>query len=426
MAIFHLVTCGTANNNFKLSANDYIYEKFDNQKLKLQRHADLVIPLYLVFTTEKDLSIAEFEKVLKDMSILLKINKYIYYRLSLSFISKFNIIKKSNGNYILKLPFDFLIGNFFIVSMSFSSICMEIINKHEIINDISAILEYIYVDTNERRIYMANLYQHALNIKKMCYESKLYENGLYEYNIIDNDNDKYYDNVFGIFIESNEYKIKKLKIFYNNNNYALEDCELISDSLIYFSFNKNKLSSERTIQTNLNKNENLFVYCDLSDLNIYKYKKEIWKYSNGILQNDTYTYKTNDMITINQLNYNSNIFLTTIPKFPIYLYKTKILSFYCQNITTNDLKYDNLEDIIIQFYDCKINLDTIIPKNVNHIIFENYKEDFVNLPNHITIVWLINSQEQSNLPYSLEKLKLYGKYDFDKMKIPFGCEIEQI
>jgi hypothetical protein len=95
-----------------------------------------------------------------------------------------------------------------------------------------------------------------------------------------------------------------------------------------------------------------------------------------------------------------------------------------------DKLQDELQDYqIIRFVDCKEIFKNpkyfTIPEHIEIVILEKISVDIINLPSTIKELWLINTVDQTNLPYNLQKLRLYNytnqKYN---MKIPFGCIVE--
>lgn len=107
----------------------------------------------------------------------------------------------------------------------------------------------------------------------------------------------------------------------------------------------------------------------------------------------------------------------------------KVHNFINEKVNHHSIKENIMKDTnisIIRFVDCTIDFSVKLPFHIKIIIFEDCKIDFSNVPNSVVEIWLINSQQQTNLPIGLKKLRLFGTHDITNMKIPFDCEIEYI
>ena len=426
-ALIQLCAYGEMNANFKnLYSSDYVtYNLNDNKNhsyLTILRNADLCIPLYLSFTTTKELTSEEFMACLNNMNVTLEFGTYQLYKINLALLAKMNPIKKVNSNYILKLPFNYLMGKILLISLSFCCVKLTVENKHNDIDIISTVLEYVYLDTSDRGFFARNIiYQNMFDIRRLCI-NEFYENKRYSYDIDFNE----HQNKLGLFIESSNNKIEDLKIHYNDKVYSITDCEIINDKLVYFSFVGLKFLDKNNRYKDFVKIGKIIVSSKTSNINFYEFTTETICYINCLLNLFSQIHNKYSLFINNKPDYNMNISLTNQVKLMDELLNKKVYNFYNKTIKKNDLKNVNLENCVIQFYACTLSSDTIIPDNVSHIIFENCAKEFTNIPSTVTELWLIHTYGVTNFPFSLEKLKLCGKYNLDDIKVPFGCKLEYI
>jgi hypothetical protein len=247
--LIQLVACGSLNIDFQLKACTYSKRDFIDGQYFLERFSDLAIPTHLCFSTNIKINIDKFIDILENMSIEIIFGDKVVYNINMSLISKINQIKLVNDQFILKLPFDFLLGYINIVSLSVNYVKIKIQGIHEIINKVSGIFEFVLIETSKRYLYARNyLYYCIFNIKKI--QNVLFEKEKNNY-IVNFDKKK---NKLGLFIESIDHKIDSLEIDYNNKIFLLNNCEIINDKLCYFSFNgsdyKNDKKNRSVVQIN--------------------------------------------------------------------------------------------------------------------------------------------------------------------------------
>jgi hypothetical protein len=431
-ASLQLVAVGMQNANHKNRyCAEYLPIEFDSNSLQITRNADLCIPLHLSFEMKKDMGINEFYELISDAQIKLLIGTNHNLNIGLGFLSKLNPIKKVNNSFIIKLPFDFLVGHIALISLSYT-LSKLIINidpgKREQIERITGIFEYIYQDIEERKVFATNnIYQKILVISSPCYgEKKSIIDSNYSDYIIDFDRAT---NKIGIFIES-EQEINSLNILFNDKNYGLLDCNIINDNLVYFSFNNLEYNDKNNLSIELVSINNLLISSQIPDLKLQFMETKIINYNFGLLYLYSEIYNNYNFHNFQEnIKYNMCNKIVSVPILIKELFNIKVYDFIKENITNeliNNAMATNPSISIIRFFDCTISTDVELPNNINIVILENCNVDLTNLSYDVSEIWLINSQVQTNLPFGLQKLRLYGTYDIESMKIPFGCTIEYI
>jgi hypothetical protein len=459
---------------------EYLSIDFFNKRHIIARLADICIPLYLEIEMKDNIDISDFYTLINDSKINLLFSGISFCSINLKFLSKIYPIKIVKNSFIIKLPFDLLLGNIILVA-SCTEVSMVIDIEDSQIKKLSAIYEYIYHECNIRNEYAKScILQQAINITSIKYitTQSISNNYYYNIKIMNLHKHKY---KLGFFIES-EQEISELNIFFNEKTYELKDCEIINYNLVYFSFNNLKYNDKNNLLVNpIEINNEIFITSKNHDLKFHLMIRENYKYSFGAItpffnhiylnENDikhNFCIKTSKHKPNITDIYNNKYFVQndTDPKYNniYYFISTDVNNYLINNTLLNCSSIS-----IVRFINCKINPDIILPTNINTVIFENYDVnftnifllncpnifsvryincqiipnmilptnintiifedcniDFTNFSDNITTLWLLNSKEQSNLPYGLSKIKLYGNYDMDKMKIPFGCKIEYI
>ena len=286
--------------------------------------------------------------------------------------------------------------------------------------------EWIYQDTEERRPYAQHIiYQKIFNVKRIeSYKNYLFFNN-YSYKIdFDNNHNK-----LGFFIES-EKEINSINILFDNKVRTLENCNIINNNLLYFSFNNLTFTDKKNMTVAPVKILNSITVCSTSNnLKFYSHFFNINYYHTGMIHPYSQFYGISDMcIYPNNIKYNMCNKITSGHIIIREIANQKVFDFFNENVN-NNLINDLIKDTnisIIRFFDCSVDSDVVLPSHINIIILETCKIDFTNISFDVSEIWLINSKEQTNLPFGLNKLRLFGKYDIANMKIPFNCEVEHI
>lgn len=431
-ALMQLVAVGNQNQSFNnMYCVDYLTHDFNYNSLKILRNGDLCIPLYLSFEMKRDMDVNQFYEIISKSQIKLSLGSYECLNIELSFLSKLNPIKKVNDLFIIKLPFDLLIGHLALISLSFISADLIIdieTEKRSHIERITGMFEYIYQDTKERSVFAQHyIYQKILVINSSNYNQ-----------IKSNDNLNYSDYIIdfeepidkiGIFIEADQ-EINSLNILFNDKKYGLSDCSIINYNLVYFSFNNLEYNDKENLSIELTTIQNLVISSQVSNLKFRLIQTKVIHYHSGFLFPYSDIYKKYNFCNFKQnLDYNMYTKIVSVPVLINEFFGKKVYDFIKKNI--NDVLINTTLNTdptisIVRFFDCTISTYFELPPNINIIIFEKCDFDLTNMSCNVSEVWLINSKEQSNLPYGLQKLRLFGKYDVEYMKIPFGCEIEYI
>jgi len=426
-ALMQLAAVGLSNQHLKNKySNEYVTIDFNNDTLVIPRNADLNIPLYLSFEMKDNITLEEFNKLLIDTKVNLKVGNIKLYTIDLEFLSRLNPIKKVNNSFIVTLPFNFLLGNLNLVGLSFNSVTINVTINMEYIENISGIFQYIYIDTNERNDYANKIiYQKILNLKKINDDEVNdvnyvnYVNG--NYNL-----DLKTSNGLGIFI-CLEKKTENIQIRIDDKTYNFNDCQIINDNLIYFSFTPLDYKDKKNFLVKTEKINNITIFLDKSNAKFYILKTSFINYNSGMLLPFYDIYGPN-VLNIKDEIFKYNMYIEMMDKIIEIneIYGMKVCNFIGKKVTNELINssyyFGNFK--IFRFCNCTIELNTQIPDFIEIIIMENTRSDLTNLSYSLKELWLINSIEQTNIPITLNKLRLFGNYNLDKMKIPFGCEVE--
>ena len=153
---------------------------FEKTRLLIQRAADLCIPLNIVITMKKEMNSEDFVTLISNSVLNFFMGGNLLFEFNFEFLIKLNPIKKVNKSFIIKLPFDTLIGHIILISLLYLQCKMELhIPNFEPIDKISALFEWIYLDTEERQTYAQNIiYQKIFNVKRI----ESYKKYLFFYN----------------------------------------------------------------------------------------------------------------------------------------------------------------------------------------------------------------------------------------------------
>lgn len=427
-SLIQLVAFGVQDVFFKKRySTEYLLVDFEKTKLLIQRTADLCIPLHIVITMKKEMNSEDFVTLVSSSILKFFMGSNLLFEFNLEFLIKLNPIKKVNKSFIIKLPFDTLIGHIILISLQNLQCVMELqIANFEPIDKISALFEWIYLDTEERRTYAQHIiYQKIFNVKRIeSYKNYLFFNN-YSYKIdFDNNHNK-----LGFFIES-EKEINSINILFDNKVRTLENCNIINNNLLYFSFNNLTFTDNKNMTVAPIKIINSIIVLSTSNnLKFYSHHFNINYYNYGMVHPYSQFYDTSDIcIYQNNIKYNMCNKITSNPIVITEIANQKVFDFINENVN-NNLINDLIKDTnisIIRFFDCTVDSDIVLPSHINIIILEKCKIDFTNISFDVSEIWLIDSKEQTNLPFGLNKLRLFGKYDVANMKIPFNCEIEHI
>lgn len=420
-ALMQLVAVGISNQHLTNKySNEYVTLDFTDDTLVILRNADLNIPLYLSFKMKENITLEEFNELLIDAKVNMKVGNIKLYTIDLEFLSKLNPIKKVNNSFIVTLPFNFLLGHLNLVGLVFNYVIINVKINMENIEQISGIFENIYMDTNERQEYAyKNIYQKILNLKKINYNNVNNINGNYDLDLKTSDG-------LGIFICLDK-PIENIQITINDKIYNFNDCQIINGELIYFSFNKLDYKEKKNFLVKTEKINNIAISLDNSNAKFYILKTSFINYNSGMLFPFYDIYGSN-VLNIKDDNFKYNMYIEMMDKAIEInkIYGMNVCNFIGKKVTNEIINssyyFGNFK--IFRFCDCTIELNTQIPDFVEIIIMENTHSDLTNLSYSLKELWLINSIEQSNIPITLNKLRLFGNYNLDKMKIPFGCEVE--
>ena len=427
--LMQLAAIGAQNyalKNKDIYSTEYYTMKFQNNKLEILRNADLCIPLHIIIKMKNEMDSGVFSTLISNSSLKFFINGLLFIDLGLTFLIKLNPIKKVNDSFIIKLPIDILIGHISQVSLSCSMCNIKLDTECKEIDEISGLFEWILQDSAERRKYAQKIiYQKILYIKFITSVKNNDKNDSYNYRInFDNEPNK-----LGFFIES-ENKIKTLDILLENKSYALKNCSVINDKLLYLSFNNLTYENKQNLSVTPIKIMNIVVVNSMSDdLKFYSHSCNIVNYRNGHMYQFSQIYSNYDLCNCkNDVKYNmyKNIMDESIVINEIK--NKKVCNFQNTNVNNYSIQHimNDVSFSIIRLVKCTVDLDLLLPPHINTIILENCKTDFTNIPYHINKVWLIRSAQQTNLPVGLKKLRLFGDYDVKNMKLPFNCEVEYV
>ena len=422
-----LIAIGLKDQHLKNKySNEYVTIQFNNDILVIPRNADLNIPLYLSFEMKDNITLEEFNELLIDAKVNLKVGNIKLYTIDLEFLSRLNPIKKLNGKvnnsfFLVTLPFNFLLGHLNLVALPFNSVTINVTINMEYIQEISGIFEYIYIDSNERKNYANKyIYQKILNLRKINDDEVNVVNG--NYNL-----DLKTSNGLGIFI-CLEKQTENIEITIDDKIYNFNDCKIINGNLIYFSFNNLDYKDKKNLLVKTEKINNITISLDNSNAKFYIVKTSFINYNSGILLPFYDIYGPNILnIKDEIMKFNMNIKMMDKAIEINEIYGMKVCNFIGKKVTNELLinsSYYLSQFKIVRFCNCTIELNTQIPDFVEIIIMENTRSDLTNLSYSLKELWLINSIEQTNIPITLNKLRLFGNYHLDKMKIPFGCEVE--
>jgi len=413
--------CDIKLNNMRFS-NSYEKINFDENILKINNDMDLVVPLYIIFEMDNIQNKEEFIKNMENSIITISLGYLILLEIDINFLTKLNPIKIINNNFIIKLPIDILIGTISCITMPFSAYQIKIVCEYNKIKNIFAIVEKIFLDMNERNIYMSNnIIQKKLLIKNMHTTNFNKEYNDYKYEITFDD----INNKLGFFIKS-EDNINLINICVENKLYSLNNCQIISDKLIFFSFYNLKYNDIKNKLINLiNNNKTVYINSNISELKFYSYTFNIISYSNGSanlysIYNDYYE------IYFNYIKYNSCINISAKIPFLFLIKNIKVHNFINEYIDQNTYNNCGKDIKILRLFNSSFSSKLLINDNITTLILENCKTEITNIPFNIKEIWLINSVQQTNLPIGLEKLKIYNGDNNEKIKIPYGCQIEYV
>ncbi len=251
--------------------------------------------------------------------------------------------------------------------------------------------------------------------------------------VLNNVDDNYYYNInlktsnaLGIFI-CLEKQTENIEITLDDKIYNFNDCEIINNNLVYFSFNNLSYKDKKNFIVETEKINNITISLENPNAKFHILKTSFINYNSGMLFPFYDIYGSN-ILNIKDENIKYNIYIEMMDG-PIQINEItgmKVCNFIDKKVTNEQIAssyyLDNFK--IYRFCNCTMETNIEIPDFIEIIIMENTRSDLINLPYSIKEIWLINSTEQTNIPITLNKLRLFGKYDLDKMKIPFGCEVE--
>jgi len=418
-----LVAVGLNNQHLKnIYSNEYITIDFNNNTLDIPRNADLNIPLYLSFEMKNNITLEEFNDLLIDAKVNLIVGNRKLYTIDLVFLSKLNPIKKVNNKFLVTLPFNFLLGHLNLVGLQFQQVTINVTINMENIEKISGIFEYIYMDSNERKDYASKyIYQKNLALRKINDVEVNYVNGNFNYKL-----DLKTNYGLGIFI-CLENQTENIEIKIDDKIYNFKDCEIINNNLVYFSFNNLGYKDKKNFIVETGKINEIIISLNNSNAKFYILKTSYINYNSGMLFPFHDIYGPNILnVKDENMKYNMHIEMMNKQIEINEINGMKVCNFIGKKVTNqligSSYYYKNFK--IYRFCNCTMETNIQIPDFIEIIIMENTYSDLINLPYSIKEIWLINSIEQTNIPITLNKLRLFGKYDLDKMKIPFGCEVE--
>jgi hypothetical protein len=439
--IHHLVLNDLQNINIKNNyVTNYLIKDLvfsdNNYKSHIQRniaHEDLYIPLHIIFTMNEDMNCENFVKIIKNSSFEIYISNYDKpFLFNLGFLSKLYSVKKINNSFVIKLPLKFFIGYFSPISLTWQGEIIYTIDIcHEQIKKIEILYEYLYLVNKERENLASKfIYQNILDIIQFDSLINIKDNiNIYTLEI----NENYY--ALGFFIESDE-NINTLEIKYKNKTYSITDCEIRNENLLYFSFVDLLFEDTKNFTNDFIKiNDKIEIFSTSQDLKFYLYYHNSINYHEGYMLflpiikegffNSSGLFKTYN-IKMNDKDKIHNMYIKLLHKIDIieYIENKKIFDFYDLTITEKTLDFLQNEDYkTIRFCDCIIDYDVIIPENIENIIFENTNIKLNIFPNNISELLFVKSNIPTDLPLNLKKIIICGKYDIEKLKIPFGCEL---
>lgn len=427
-ALMQLAAFGAMDSFFgDKYATNYNLLKFVKNELTISRSADLCIPLDIIFIMKHKMDTKNFIALVSNSFFKLFLNGVLFFELSFSFLMKLSPVKKVNDSFIIKLPLNILIGYVSMISLGNVSCVIKVDTNCNKIDEISGLFEYIYQDSKERQTYaQLHFYQKIFDI--LFIKSTKY-NFIKDHYIYQIDYDDM-ANKLGFFIES-EQTMEYINILFEKKSYLLTNCEIINDNLLYFSFNglthnNNKIFSVPTIKIN----NSLIISSTSNNLKFYSHHSNIIKYSSGHVFPFSKIYGNFDICdNQNNTKYNMCKKITDKPIVISEITNMKVHNFINEQVNHHSIKENIMKDTnisIIRFVDCTIDFSVKLPSQIKIIIFEDCKIDFSNVTNSVVEIWLINSQQQTNLPIGLKKLRLFGSYDITTIKIPFDCEIEYI
>lgn len=424
-ALLQLVAVGEIDKCFPNKySNDYDTIDFNNDTLTIQRFPDLAVPLYLSFEMKDDKTLEEFNDLLIEAKVNLIVFNRKLYTIDLEFLSKLNPIKKVNNSFLVTLPFNFLLGHLNLVSLLNHQVTINVSINMMHIKKIAGIFEFIFLNILERRDYFKIIYQKILNLRKINDFEQNCLNGNYYYNL-----DCKTNNALGTFI-CLEKKTENIQIKIDDKTYYFNDCQKINDNLVYFSFNNLDYKDKKNLLVKTEKINKITISLDDSNAKFYILKTSCIYYNYGILIPYHDIYGPNILnFKDEKIKYNMHIkIMDNIIKIN-EINGMKVCNFIGKNVTNEIIKSSYYFDYfdyfkIFRFCNCKIEMNIEIPDSIEIIIMENSYFDLTNLPYSVKELWLIYSAEQTNIPITLNKLRLFGNYNLEKMKIPFDCEVE--
>lgn len=278
------------------------------------------------------------------------------------------------------------------------------------------------MDSDERRKYASKyIYQKNLALRKINDVEVNYVNGNFNYNLDLKTNDG-----LGIFI-CLENQTENIQINIDEKIYKFNDFQIINNNIVYFSFNNLGYKDKKNFIVETAKVNNITISLENPNAKFYILKTSYINYNSGMLFPFYDIYGPN-ILKIKDENIKYNMCIEMLDKqIEINeIYGMKVCNFIDKKVTNqligSSYYYGNFK--IYRFCNCTMETNIQIPDFIEIIIMENTNFDLINLPYSLKEIWLINSTEQTNIPITLNKLRLFGKYDLDKMKIPFGCEVE--
>jgi hypothetical protein len=427
-ALLQLVSVSRNKLVGELYVKDYYLEKFINNKIDICRTSDMCVPLYIVFTMREEMNISQFVTLISKSSLKLFLRDVLFCDYNLGFLTKLNPVEIKNNSFMIKLPFSMLIGQLSLIAFYTTTISLIFETDCDNIEETSILFEATVQDTKERKDYAQKyIYHKILEIAQQKVLEYFCVNDEHIYHI-KQDN---LPNKLGFFIESDK-KIEHINILVEKKLYSLQNCSILNDNLLYFSFcgltyddNKNFTVEAVNIKNPLiitSKSNNLKIYYHYSNVIHYVLGRSFpyLKFYNSLNLETHFTDFTYGMYK-------------SIMDTPIVIKKIENMNVY--NFIGEAVTYSLIENCIpktnnpsvIRFVKCTIEPNIEIPPNIKIIVFEQTNVCFSNFPIDVMEIWLYACAiTQINLPIRLKKLKVAISMDVEQLKIPFGCEIEKI
>lgn len=429
--LIQLVAFGTKKALLRQDFNGISYSEINIEKFgNLDKTHDLITPLYLIIDAseyDKELSIDNFHEHFTSTKIMIGTNAgywspetIFFLNVNLNFLTKLNPIKKIGDKFAIKLPIDSMFGKL----IQTSKIAYEMANVPEKIR-LSLCIEGIFLDTHVRQEYLCR-YGGVVCLTLCSVPNIVSNKKIYYGYIVEPDN-----NYVGLFLEFDS-EVKQIKIQYLDKMYCIDDLERMSDKLYYFSPSKLKFKDRDNLikPPTIIPNTKITVVSD-SEIVFHFTKKIVLQCSQLFTKIlDKFDPEHNYLEDLDN-NYST---LKTFSKTPVSL--EKIFRSNVKTFSKCEINQKFIDENIvgsmksIRFCECKFVPDVKIPKTVKTIMLEGCTEDLYNLPRKLKKLWLLDSANQTNLPFELKKIYLYGAVKNNSTteltKVPYGCQVINI